>query len=200
MQRLRNLLYNPYRVAKKNKNILIHKSTVLLNSTRFNISSEKNRVSLGRNTMVGCTFCFESEQGEIIIGDNTFINGSTTLISRESIIIGANVTIAWGCTIYDHNSHSLDYIERRKDISRQLEAHAADKNFIFNKDWSTVKSSGIRIEDDAWIGFNCIVLKGVTIGTGAVVGAGSVVREDVAPWTVVAGNPAVFIKSLKREE
>lgn len=200
MQRLRNLFYNPYRVANKNENILIHESTVLLKSTRFNINSRANRVLLGSKTMVGCTFCFESAKGEIVIGDNTFINGSTMLISRESIRIGSNVTIAWGCTIYDHNSHSLDYLERRKDITRQLEAHSAGEDFISNKDWSTVKSSGITIEDDVWIGFNCIILKGVTIGKGAVVGAGSVVREDVAPWTVVAGNPAVFIKSLKREE
>lgn len=200
MQRLRNLFYNPHRVANQSKNIMIKESTVLLKSTRFNMRSERNLVSLGCETMVGCTFCFESETGEIIIGDNTFINGSTILISRESIRIGSNVTIAWGCTIYDHNSHSLDYRERRKDISRQLEAHSGGQNFISNKDWSTVKSSRITIEDDAWIGFNCIILKGVTIGRGAIVGAGSVIREDVAPWTVVAGNPAVFIKSLEREK
>ncbi|WP_280925454.1 acyltransferase [Shewanella holmiensis] len=200
MQRLRNLFYNPYKIVKKNKNILIHESTVLLRSTRFNMNSGENTVSLGKKTMVGCTFCFESARGEIIVGDNTFINGSTILISRESIHIGSNVTIAWGCTIYDHNSHSLDYLERRKDVTRQLEAHSVGEDFISNKDWSTVKSSQITIEDDAWIGFNCIILKGVTIGKGAVVGAGSVVRDDVAPWTVVAGNPAVFIKSLKREE
>lgn len=200
MQRLRNLFYNPYKAAERYKNVSIQESTILLKSTRFNIFSERNRILIGHNSMVACTFCFESDEGEIIVGDNSFINGSTMLISRNSIHIGSNVTIAWGCTIYDHNSHSLDFLERRKDIARQLEAHAAKKNFIFNKDWLTVKSSGIKIEDDAWIGFNCIILKGVTIGEGAVVGAGSVVREDVAPWTVVAGNPAVFIKSLKREE
>lgn len=200
MQKLRNLFYNPYRVAEKNENILTHESTVLLKTTRFDIKSKNNRVSLGKRTMVGCTFCFESEKGEIVVGDNTFINGATMLISRESINIGCNVTIAWGCTIYDHNSHSLNYLERRKDSSRQLDAFLAGQCFISNKDWSTVKSSRIIIEDDVWIGFNCIILKGVTIGKGAVIGAGSVVREDVAPWTVVAGNPAVLIKSLKREE
>lgn len=63
--------------------------------------------------------------------------------------------------------------------------------FLDSKDWSTVKSAPIKICDKAWIGFNAIILKGVTIGEGAVVGAGAVVTHDVPPWTIVAGNPAV---------
>ena len=55
----------------------------------------------------------------------------------------------------------------------------------------------ITINDNVWIATGAIVLPGVTIGEGAVVGAGSVVTKDVEPWTVVAGNPAKFIK--KRE-
>ena len=66
-----------------------------------------------------------------------------------------------------------------------------------SKDWATVRSRPITIGDKAWIGFDCIILSGVTIGEGAVVGAGSVVRSDVEPWTVVAGNPAVPIKKLQ---
>lgn len=55
----------------------------------------------------------------------------------------------------------------------------------------------ITINDNVWIATGAIVLPGVTIGEGAVVGAGSVVTKDVEPWSVVAGNPAKFIK--KRE-
>ena len=47
-----------------------------------------------------------------------------------------------------------------------------------------------------WIGFDVTILKGVTIGEGAVIGAKSVVTKDVEPWTVVAGNPAVVVKYL----
>ena len=60
-----------------------------------------------------------------------------------------------------------------------------------------LKELPIRIEDNCWIATGAIVLQGVTIGEGAVVAAGAVVTKDVAPWTVVAGNPAKFIK--KRE-
>ena len=55
----------------------------------------------------------------------------------------------------------------------------------------------IRIMDNVWVSTSAIILPGVTIGEGAVVAAGAVVTKDVAPWTVVGGNPAKFIK--KRE-
>jgi acetyltransferase-like isoleucine patch superfamily enzyme len=48
-----------------------------------------------------------------------------------------------------------------------------------------------------WIGFNSIILKGVTIGEGAVIAAGSVVTKDVSPYTIVGGNPAKFLKKIE---
>ena len=64
------------------------------------------------------------------------------------------------------------------------------------KDWTHVKTNPITIQDKSWIGMHSIILEGTTIGTGAVVGAGSVVTRDVPPYTVVAGNPARIIKTL----
>ena len=60
-----------------------------------------------------------------------------------------------------------------------------------------VVSKPIKICSHAWIGMNVIILKGVTIGEGAIVAAGSVVTKDVAPWTIVAGNPALFVRNIK---
>lgn len=149
--------------------------------------------------MIGCSFIFESDNGRIDIGDNTFINGGTNLISKEHINIGNNVTIAWGCTLYDHNSHSLNYKDRQTDIARQNEDYRNKRSFIYSKDWSTVKSKPIVIQDNAWIGFDSVILAGVTIGKGAIVGARSVVRDNVEPWTIVAGNPATFIKNIRHD-
>ena len=59
------------------------------------------------------------------------------------------------------------------------------------------RSATIVIEDKAWIGINSTILPGVRIGYGAIVGAGSVVTKDVPPMTVVAGNPARFIKGIE---
>ena len=155
----------------------------------------KEYLSIGDDCIVSGKFIFESKEGKISIGNHSYI-GPSIFISRSSITIGNNVTIAWGCTIYDHDSHSLDYRLRRKDIDDELRDIKAGVSFIKNKDWNCVKTKSITICDDAWIGMNCIILKGVTIGEGAVVGAGSVVTKDVPAWTLVAGNPARVIKQL----
>ncbi len=152
-------------------------------------------LTIGDDCIVSGSFIFESKDGHVNIGNHSFIGGST-FISRSNISVGNNVTIAWGCTIYDHNSHSLDYLERRRDIDDELWSLRNGQSTYINKNWDSVKSSPITICDDAWIGMNCIILKGVTIGEGAVVGAGSVVTKDVPAWTVVAGNPAKVVKTL----
>jgi len=58
----------------------------------------------------------------------------------------------------------------------------------------------IRIGRNVWIGFDCVVLPGVTIGDGSIVGARSVVTQDVPPFTVVAGNPARVIRKIENDE
>lgn len=187
--------------GKQKKTSLLDKYAKIGNSInrgiriRLDNPIDRKYLVIGDDCIISGKYIFESKEGEITIGNHTYIGGST-FISRSKIEIGDNVTIAWGCTIYDHNSHSLDYIERRKDIDDQLNDIRSGQNFITNKNWASVKSAPIKICNDAWIGMNVIILKGVTIGEGAVVGAGSVVTKDVPAWTVVAGNPAKIIKQL----
>ena len=64
------------------------------------------------------------------------------------------------------------------------------------KDWSNVAHAPVVIANKAWIGFNVTVLKGVTIGEGAVVAACAVVTKDIPPYSLVAGNPAQIIRKL----
>lgn len=196
--KLKDIFKRKKKIKKIPNSVSVGENSVLLPNTsfRFDVNSE-NPVKIGNDCMINCNFIFESEKGEIEIGDRTFINGGTSLISRSKIKIGNDVTIAWGCTLYDHNSHSLDWQERRKDLEQQLNDYNNGLNFIKNKNWDTVKSRPITIEDKVWIGFDCTILNGVTIGEGAIVGAKSVVRENVEPYTIVAGNPAVVIKKLK---
>ncbi|MDH4236354.1 MAG: hypothetical protein OEV17_03815 [Nitrospira sp.] len=63
-----------------------------------------------------------------------------------------------------------------------------------------MKVGKVDIHDKAWIGLDAIILKGVTIGEGAIVGAGSVVSKDVPPFTIVAGNPARVVRELGPDE
>jgi galactoside O-acetyltransferase len=164
---------------------------------RLDKPENRKYLSIGTDSIVAGNFIFESSEGQVKIGNHSYVGGGT-FISRSSIEIGNYVTIAWGGTFYDHDSHSLDYMKRRQDIDDELEDIRNGRNFITNKDWSGVNSKPIKICNDAWIGMNVIILKGVTIGEGAIVGAGSVVTKDIPAWTVVAGNPARVVKELKR--
>jgi acetyltransferase-like isoleucine patch superfamily enzyme len=159
---------------------------------------DKIYLKIGDDTILDCKISFESSQGEVIIGDRCFVGGSH-LISRSKIEIGNDVFIAWGGHIYDHDSHSISFSHRECDIQTQLRDYRAGINFITNKNWDVVNSAPIKICSHAWIGMNCIILKGVTIGEGAIVGAGSVVTKDVDPWTIVGGNPAKKIKEIPEE-
>lgn len=194
--------FRKYRLNKNLKRIKDHLK--IGNSHFFEMFSihltkpikNKKYVQIGDNTILDCVLLFESSSGEIIIGNNVFI-GRSKLICKTKIEIGDNVFIAWGTYLYDHNSHSLDYREREKDILQQLSDYRNGKFFIENKNWNVVESKSIKICSNAWIGMNCTILKGVTIGEGAIVAAGSVVTKDVPAWTVVGGNPAVVIKHLE---
>jgi acetyltransferase-like isoleucine patch superfamily enzyme len=110
--------------------------------------------------------------GVLRIGDRVFINTGTTISAQLEVTIGDRVQIANGVSILDSDFHGL-----------------TDRH-------SPPPAEAIRIEDDVWIATKAIVLKGVTIGRGAVVAAGAVVTSDVAPYTLVGGVPARLIRCL----
>lgn len=112
---------------------------------------------------------------EVIMGNNVGISGST-ISASEKIEIGDNVLIGSGCVICDSDAHPIKYTERN--------------------DNSKTKTSPIKIESDVFIGARCLILKGVHIGKGSVVGAGSVVTHDIPPMQIWCGNPARFVKDI----
>jgi galactoside O-acetyltransferase len=175
-------------------------SSQLGRSFRFRFERPRDDVALeiGDRCLLQNHFIFESTSGKVTVGDGVFINGGTRLISRSAVSIGNWVTIAWNCTIYDHDSHSIFYADRIADQEQQLIDFRAG-NMIANKDWNKVATAPIRICDYAWLGFDVVVLKGVTIGEGAIIGARSVVTRDVPPWTIAAGNPAGVVKEIPLE-
>ncbi len=152
-------------------------------------SAGKKLLYIGNYSIVSGSFIYESGKGIVKIGDNTFVGGCT-VISHTAVTIGNYVQIAWGTYLYDHNAHSIDLLQRRNDIIDEYKSVSENHSDTANKDWEVVRSSPITIEDDVWIGMNCIILRGVTIGRGAVIGAGSVIRKTVPPFCVVCGNPA----------
>jgi acetyltransferase-like isoleucine patch superfamily enzyme len=117
-----------------------------------------------------------SADAEIVIGDDCGFTG-TTLVADASIQIGNRVLVGGNAAIVDTDFHPLTPEGRREDINAG-------------------SSRPIEIGDDVFIGMNSLILKGVTVGDGSVVGAGSVVSRDVPPRTIVAGNPATVVKKL----
>ncbi len=163
---------------------------ILGDGSKFNTSQirqkKKCRVTIGSHSMVNGNVMFEREGASVQIGDNTFIGGSDLICSKK-ITVGNDVLIAWGCTVVDHNSHAMQFSLRKKDVSEWMAGR---------KDWTHVAQKEVVICDKSWIGFNSIILKGVVVGEGAIVGAGSVITKDVPPWTIVGGNPAQVIREI----
>ncbi len=154
-------------------------------------SAIRQRLQIGQDSMVGSAFVFETDQGEVTIGERCLLAGGV-VICRTRIEIGNDVVWEGGNAsyLYDHSSHALDYRERCKDIDRQLEEYRQGHSFINSKNWSVVPAKPIIIHDNAWICSNCIILKGVTIGKGAIILPGTVVTRNVEPYAIMAGNPA----------
>lgn len=120
---------------------------------------------------------YATENARITIGNNVGMS-STVLWAHESITIGDHVKIGGNSILIDTDSHNMDYLVRRGQYT----------------DWGVSKP--IVIEDDAFIGVNCIILKGVTIGARSIIAAGSVVTKSIPADCVAGGNPAKVIKSL----
>lgn len=111
---------------------------------------------------------FEIEDGANLVIDECTINYDTKIYCFNNIEIGKNVIISENCIIRDSDNHKIN----DKEVSKP-----------------------ITIGNNVWIGMNCIILKGVKIGNGAVIAAGSIVTKDIPANSLVGGNPAKIIKT-----
>lgn len=179
-----------YSAREKNKKVTIGKNAILSEEAVIqNLQNNKSNITIGNNTFVRGELLIFAHGGKLEIGDWCYIGGQTKIWSAKNISIGDNVLISHNVNIHDNNAHPLNAVERAKQYQEIVTTGHSNKYINLNE-------KAIIIKDNAWIGFNAIILKGVTIGEGAIVGAGSVVTEDVPDYAVVAGNPAQIIKRL----
>lgn len=180
----KNIYFNELRhnFTAKGRIILTKDSKII------NQQNNKEKIIINENCSVKGELLIFPNSGEIVIGQNTYIGEATRIWSQSRIVIGNNVLISHNVNIHDTDSHPMNTNERLNQIEDILVNNKYDySNYQIN-------SEPIEISDNAWIGFNSIILKGVKIGKNSIVACGSVVTKDVPENAIVAGNPAKIIK------
>ncbi|MDO9369817.1 MAG: acyltransferase [Sphingopyxis sp.] len=166
---------------------VLHRDGVILNN-----QPSDSAISLGNHTHIrGELFTF-GQGGKISLGNYCYVGEGTKIWSAVSVEIGDHVLIAHGCSIMDCLTHPIDPMQRRQ--------HYRDIILAGHPSQIDLGEKPVKIEEDAWIAAHSIIQRGVTIGARSIVSAGSIVREDVPPDAIVAGNPARIVRMLNEHD
>ncbi len=145
------------------------------------------RIGQGASTYLGTMFDVGPE-GRVSLGKYALVHGAR-IVCDDEIRIDDYALISWNVVLMDTYRVPLDPLERRRELEQ---ASRRQPRRIEAK----VTARPIHIKSNVWIGFDTCVLPGITIGENSIIGARSVVAEDVEPYSVMAGNPARLIRRL----
>jgi virginiamycin A acetyltransferase len=156
---------------------IISKKAIISKLADIEVSKKGSKVIIEAGTMIDSfvKIKFSGGSGDVVIGENCFINSGTVIYSGNGVKLGKGVLIASNCTLAAANH---EYRFSNKTI--------LGGGFIPGK-------GGIVIEDDVWIGANSVLLDGSVIRQGAVVGAGSLVRSELEEYGIYVGSPLKLI-------
>ena len=158
--------------------LVFHEKAKLVIGKDVYLKSNKESYFLNMHSPV--KIIADRKDAKIEIGSKTRINGAC-IHAYNSIIIGKGCLIAANCQIIDGSGHDLSFPD------------------VENRGKTKGHTRPIVIEDNVWIGANSIILPGVKIGTGSIIGAGSVVTKNVPSMSMAAGNPAKLIRSFNNK-
>lgn len=149
-------------------------------------------IRIGAHTHIRGELMTFGHGGRIEVGSDCYLGEQSRIWSARGVVIGDRVLISHHVTIFDSDTHPLGSRAR----------HAQFRAIVTtgHPDVLDLREAPVTLRDDVLVGCMTVILKGVTVGTGAIVGAGSVVTKDVPAWTVVAGNPARVLRELTPEE
>lgn len=136
-----------------------------------------NNVSIHRNSIIECTGVIRQYGEGLVIGNNVGIAQNCFIQVRGTVIIGNDVMFGPGVSIFseDHGFADAGTLMLDQPVTRK----------------------GVVIGNNVWIGTRAIILDGVTVGEGSIIAAGSIVKNDVPPFSIVAGVPGKVIRSRK---
>ncbi len=176
--------------ARVPENIEVGPGSVIDSSFCFKHYFATGHIGLrvGRNVTIWRASLAVEQNGMIEIGDYCYV-ANASLVCSSRITIGSHVMIAGGVTIADSDFHPLGPAARIAD-SVAL-SPIGDRRVR-----PAIETRPVVIEDDVWIGYNAIILKGVRVGAGATISPGAVVVRDVPSGVTVAGNPARAVGEL----
>jgi acetyltransferase-like isoleucine patch superfamily enzyme len=177
------------------ENVVLDETAYLQTTYSFLLyrSRQPEGVRIGRGASVYLGTMFDvGPRGRVTIGECALVNGAR-IACDAAVDIGDYALVSWNVLIMDSHRLPFDPLQRRHAL---LDASRRSQRSMDCE----VAARPVRIGRNVWIGFDVCILPGVTIGEGSVVGARSVVIEDVPAYCVVAGNPARLIRRLEIEE
>ena len=186
----------PLRVKKHYNQRQFDKLTVYGNDLEINYKSKcladkPGMITIGDHCRI-FAHLHSQEDGKVKIGNHCCIYGETVIGAVNSVSIGDYAIISNHVHIYDNNNHPTSPAIRKKMCQDGFEGEPWK--------WKHAASAPIVIEENVWIGEYSAIMKGVTIGKGAIVAAHAVVTKDVPAYSIVAGNPAKKVKDLENDE
>lgn len=162
---------------------IVYHTARIINNLR-----EQAAIRIGEHTHVRGELLTFGHGGRIVIGDYCYIGEGTRVWSGSSISIGHRVLVSHNVNIFDNLVHPYNARARHEQFRRIISVGQPVECALDDRP--------IDIQDDVLIGAGSTILRGTVIGTGAIVGAASVVTADVPAYTIVAGNPARPIRIL----
>ena len=177
------------------ENVIIDETAYVHTVYAFDLcrSEKPEAITFARGSQVNDGTMFDlGPKASVRIGECALLTSVWFMCDAE-ISIGAFTMISWSVVIMDTYRMPLEPEGRHQELQGLARR-------TYRKIAADVPARPVRIGSDVWIGFDCCILPGVTIGNGSIVGARSVVSEDVEPYTIVAGNPARMVRRLVKPE
>ena len=205
-QFLKNIVFKIYKAAhleyrhrmaiadikQKNESATFDDTVAIANAEIKNFRKRRECITIGKQTVVYGELMLFKHGGNISIGDYCYIGPGTRIWSAKKISIGNRVLVSHNVNIHDNVSHPLGSKERHEDFMQIFYGGGLQENV-------DLREAEVVIGDDVWIGFNAVILKGVTIGNGAIIGAGAFITNDVPANAVVVGNPQRIMRYNEQE-